>query len=229
MILGIMQPYLFPYIGYWQLLNAVDKYIIYDDVNYIKSGFINRNNILLNEKAHWITLEVKGASSNKKINELEIGNNAIKIFKTIEQCYRKAPFFNEVIKVIENILCHDEKNLALFVGNSLFKISSYLEINTTIEYSSQLDKDNSLAAQDKVIDICKITGANHYINAIGGKSLYDENVFAGNGVKISFLKTIPIKYKQFSENFIHNLSIIDILMFRSKNEIQDHLRLFDLI
>ena len=120
--IAIMQPYFLPYIGYFQLINAVDEFIIYDDVNYIKQGFINRNYILSQGLKVFLTLETFGASSNKKINEVLIGNNKEKILKTIEVNYRKAPYFKNVFNLILEIMNFEENNLSRFVGNSLFKI-----------------------------------------------------------------------------------------------------------
>lgn len=229
MTLAIMQPYLFPYIGYWQLINAVDTFIIYDDVNFIKQGYINRNSIFSNGKAQLFTLELIGASSNKLINEIEIGNNINKILKTITQSYIKAPFFEDVITLIEEILTNKEKNLGRFIGFSLEKISEYLEINTKFIYSSNIEKDNTLKAQDKVIDICKNLNAKKYINAIGGQELYSKEIFKQNRIELNFLKTELVEYKQFKNDFVPYLSIIDILMFNSKDEIKKMLNRFELI
>ena len=109
MNLAVMQPYLFPYIGYWQLIDAVDIFIIYDDVNFIKRGYINRNNILENKTSQLITLELIGASQNKRINEISIGNNVNKLLKTLKQNYLKAPFYKDVFPVLEEILNNEEK------------------------------------------------------------------------------------------------------------------------
>ena len=98
MKIGIMQPYFLPYIGYWQLLNAVDKYVIYDDVNYIKGGWINRNRILINKEPKYFNVKLNGASPNKLINEVEVSNDNIwqkKLLKTIEENYKKAPFLKK--------------------------------------------------------------------------------------------------------------------------------------
>ncbi len=229
MTLAIMQPYLFPYIGYWQLINAVDTFVIYDDVNFIKQGYINRNSILANGKSQTFTLELIGASSNKLINEIEIGNNINKILKTITQSYIKAPFFEDIITLIEEILTNKEKNLGRFIGFSLEKISEYLEINTKFIYSSNIEKDNTLKAQDKVLEMCNILKADKYINAIGGQELYNKEVFKENGIELSFLKTELVEYKQFKNDFVPYLSIIDILMFNSKNEIKNMLNRYELV
>lgn len=229
MTLAIMQPYLFPYIGYWQLINAVDTFVIYDDVNYINKGYINRNSILVNGKSQQFTLELIGASQNKLINEIEVGNNREKLLKTIKQNYTKAPSFDKVYPIIENIINQNEKNLANFIGYSLEKISNYLEIDTKFVYSSNIKKDNTLKAQDKILEICNILKADKYINAIGGQELYNKEIFKENGIELNFLKTELVEYKQFKNDFVPYLSIIDILMFNSKDEIKNMLDRYELV
>lgn len=225
MKLGIMQPYFFPYLGYWQLINAVDTYVVYDDVAYIKGGWINRNNILVNEKANLITLSLENSSSFKNINEINIiknGKNAEKIVKTIQMAYKKAPFFNQVMPILENLLLKNDK-IADLNYNSILEINKYLKINTNIILSSSLSKDNSLKAQDKVIHINKLLGSDTYINAIGGQELYDREEFKREGIELKFLKMNDIKYTQFKNQFVQNLSIIDVLMFNSHKQIKEML------
>ncbi|MDX4071373.1 WbqC family protein [Aliarcobacter skirrowii] len=229
MTLAIMQPYLFPYIGYWQLINAVDTFVIYDDVNFIKQGYINRNSILTNGKSQQFTLELIGASSNKLINEISVGNNKNKVLKTIKQNYSKAPYYNEIIIIIEEILNNEEKNLAKFIGFSLMKISNYLGINTKFMFSSDIEKYNDLKAQEKVLEICKILQANKYINAIGGQELYSKEIFRENKIELNFLKTKLLEYKQFNYEFVAYLSIIDVLMFNDKEKVKHYLNDFELI
>jgi len=179
MKLGIMQPYFFPYIGYFQLINAVDKFVIYDDVNYIKQGWINRNRILLNGQPHYITINLNDASSFKKINEIEINFNfnPSKLLKTLQQCYKKAPYFNEIYPLIEKVLFFEERNLAKFTTNSLKLICEYLNINSAFEISSQHNIGRKLRGEYRVIEICKYFGAEEYINAIGGVNLYNKEEF----------------------------------------------------
>lgn len=233
MKLGIMQPYFFPYLGYWQLINAVDKYVIYDDVNYIKGGWINRNRILSNGNPAYFKLSVIGASSNKLINEIEVNTNEkiiSKCLKTIKETYSKAPYFNDVYQLIETIILYGENNLALYLKNSLEIISHYLDINTEFILSSDINKDNGLKGQDKVIHICKLLNANEYYNAIGGQKLYSFEEFKNNGLKLSFLKTELTEYSQAkSQVFIPGLSIIDVLMFNSKEECKKMLNSYELI
>lgn len=232
MKIGIMQPYFLPYIGYWQLLNVVDKYVIYDDVNYINRGWINRNRILFNSKDKMITLSLKEVSQNKLIKEIELLNNEKereKLLKTISQSYKKAPFYDEVYPLIEEILNFKEINLEKFLENSIKKIIEYLEIDTTILISSEIEKDNMLKGKNKILDICKNLGASEYYNAIGGQELYSYEEFNKEGIKLKFLKSGNIEYKQFKNEFIPNLSIIDVMMFNSKEKIKEFLNNYTLI
>ena len=225
--IAIMQPYLFPYLGYWQLINYVDDFIIFDDVNYIKKGWINRNNILLNKQKYLITLPVQKASQNKLIKDLFfIDQNEIinKIFQTIALAYKKAPYYKEIIALIEEILFFENKNIPYFIFNQLKIINKFLKVNTNLEFSSRIIKNEDLKGQDKIIDICIKKQATIYINPIGGIELYKRDDFKKNNIDLFFLKMGDIKYKQFNNNFINNLSIIDLLMFNSKNEV---LRLLD--
>lgn len=232
MKIGIMQPYFLPYIGYWQLLNAVDKYIIYDDVNYIKNGWINRNRILCGNSSQWLTIKLDRSSSNKLINEIELMSDNIyikKMLKTIEQIYKKAPYYQEVYALLEKILLFQEKNLAKFLENSIKEICKYLEIKTEIIMSSSVDKDNSLKAEKKVIEICKKLYATEYYNAIGGRELYSFEEFRKNGIELKFLKTEAIRYQQFKNEFVENLSIIDMMMLNSKEKIKEYLNSYILV
>lgn len=229
MKIAIMQPYFFPYIGYWQLINAVDTYVIFDDVNYIKKGYINKNSILTSSKAQSIVLELLKISQNKYINEIEIGNNSQKILKTIQHAYGKAPYFKDVFLLIEDILNYNEKNLAKFLGYSIMKVSSYLELNTSFLYSSDIHKKEDLKGQEKLINISKQLNATQYINAIGGMKLYEKDRFYDDNIKLSFLETNIVEYKQFDNDFIPYLSIIDIMMFNNKDKIKAMLSDYSLI
>ncbi len=229
--LGVMQPYFVPYIGYWQLMNLVDKYVIYDDVNYINRGWINRNRILLNGEPHYLNIPMIGASQNKLINEIYVNNDdklLKKNLKMIESAYSKAPYFKETYHIIEKILRCDKSNLAEYISYSIRVICGYLDIKTELIISSQINKDNNLKGQDKIIEICKILNVKEYYNAIGGKELYDRESFRKNGIELKFLKTNEIRYKQFNNEFQSNLSILDIMMFNDKDSIKDLLTQYEL-
>lgn len=218
-----MQSYFFPYIGYFQLIHAVDKFVIYDDVNYIKQGWINRNRILLNGKEFLITLKLDKAGSFKLINNINIIDNKTKMLKTIKQAYCKAPYFSEVFSLLEKIFHCKEQNLSKFLINSIVLLCKYLDINTKILISSDFKKDNKLKGEAKVIHICKLLKADQYINAIGGMELYSKENFKKEGIDLKFIKSKPVKYEQFDNEFVTSLSIIDVLMFNHVSKVNNFL------
>lgn len=226
---GIMQPYFLPYIGYWQLMRAVDIYVIYDDVNFIKGGWINRNNILVGGQKKTFTVELREASQNKLINEIETKDDFRKLKKTIEMNYSKAPYFHCVMPILNEIFDFENRNLALFIANSFYIINRYLSIDSKLIFSSDLDKDSSLKAQNKILDICDKVGATEYYNAIGGQEIYSEEKFKSNNIELKFLKTDTIVYPQFKNSFVPYLSILDIMMFNSVEEIDEMLNKYELI
>lgn len=233
MKIGIMQPYFFPYLGYWQLMNAVDKYVIYDDVNYIKRGWINKNNILINGEAKNINLILSKVSQFKHINDITIIDDDIykkKLYTKIKMAYSKAPYYTLIMPILEKIIFQEENNLAKYLMNSFKLINEYLNINTELILSSKIEKNDLLKGEEKIIDICKILGGTEYYNAIGGIELYNKNKFSNENIKLSFLKMDNnIIYKQFNNNFVSNLSIIDVMMFNSKIECKDLLLKFTLV
>lgn len=232
MKLGIMQPYFFPYIGYWQLMNAVDKYVVYDDVTFIKGGWINRNRILINGKPSFFNLPILGSSSNKLIREINVSHDAVKkrkLYHTIELAYKKAPYFNNVMPIIEDILSCKVAPVSLFLLNSFNIINKYLGIETELISSSDIPKDNSLKGQSKVLEICRSLQSTEYYNAVGGMNLYNRADFLAEGIELRFLKSKDIVYKQFNNEFRANLSIIDVMMFCSIDEIQQMLNDFEII
>lgn len=232
MKLGIMQPYFIPYIGYWQLLNAVDKYVVYDDVNYIKGGWINRNRLLINGEVKYYNVPLLGASPNKLINQVEVNNDERLIEKNLRilyNSYKKAPFFERTFSIMEEIIRCNIDNIASYNYFAILKISEYLEIDTDILLSSEIKKNNHLQGQDKIIEICKQLGATEYYNAIGGKNLYSKTVFKENNIKLYFLESKISCYNQFGREFKGGLSIIDVMMFNSKECIKKFLDDYRLI
>lgn len=232
MTLAIMQPYIFPYIGYFQLIHAVDKFVIYDDVNFINRGWINRNRILMNGKDFLFTIPLKDASQNKLINEIEVNwdeNWKGKFLKTLEQAYKKAPHYQEVVELIERSLTPDKEIISKVIVNNLRLINDYLDISTEIVNSSAIYQNTHLKAQERILDICKQEQANHYINPIGGTELYNYQYFEESVIKLNFIKTDRIEYPQFKNEFVPFLSIIDILMFNSKENIKSFLNQYELV
>ncbi|NMW17455.1 MAG: WbqC family protein [Chlorobiaceae bacterium] len=229
MKLAIMQPYFLPYIGYFQLINAVDKYVIYDDVNFIKGGWINRNKILLNGAELRINLPIEGASSFKKINEINVGKNRDKLILTVNQAYKKAPYYNDVFPLLLDIMSCEAPILSYFLKNSIIKICEYLEIKTNFILSSEINKNNELKGEEKVISICNILRANEYYNSIGGQELYNKDTFSDNNVDLKFIKTLTVNYKQFLNTYIFGLSILDVMMFCSKKDITCMLKSYEIL
>ncbi len=221
---AIMQPYFLPYIGYFQLINAVDTFVILDDVNFIMRGWINRNNILLNNKPYLFSIPLEKPSQNKLISETKLAfdeKNRKNLLKTIEMAYKKAPMFNEIYPLVEDIINFDESDLTGFILNSFMKISNYLEIKTNFLLSSQIEKDNLLKAEEKIIEICKKSGTKTYINLPGGRSLYNKGNFEKVEIELKFLQPHQenIIYKQFGQDFAPSLSFLDIMMFNDKDKI----------
>jgi hypothetical protein len=216
MRLAVMQPYLFPYLGYFQLMRAVDTFVIYDDVNYIKGGWINRNYILTKGGRQRITLPLQHASPNLQINQIMVGSGQHKLAETIRHHYGRAPEFGKVFPLLEDILQQPEKNLARLLEYQLNRICAYLDIQPRCCLSSGLDKDNTLRGQRKVLTICQELGASHYINMPGGRALYDKEAFASCGIELSFIQPKTVAYRQFGNAFEPNLSIIDVLMFNDQ-------------
>lgn len=222
-----MQPYLFPYLGYFQLIRAVDAFVVYDDVNYINGGWINRNSILANGDKLLLTLPLQGASQNRLINQIELGGHH-KILKSLHQCYSKAPFFGAVYPLLEDIFAQSEHNLARFLDYQLRKICAYLGLRPKWHISSELKKNCELRGEEKILELCKVLGATHYINTPGGKALYDRETFAGAGLKLSFIQPRAVSYRQFDNEFLPNLSIIDVMMFNDREQCSKLLEEYDL-
>lgn len=226
--LGVMQPYLFPYLGYYQLVSAVDKFVFYDDVTFIKGGYINRNNILANGKVQRFTVAVPGSSSNVKIKDLNFDANVKKVLKSIEQSYNKAPYFRDVYQLIEQTLQDENRNVAHICSNSVKKVFEYLEIEKEFYISSQLDYDRSLSAADKLIAMSQLFGVKQYINTPGGRGLYDKTYFCNQGISLSFIEMKPCIYEQPTNEFVSHLSMIDVLMWNSKKDIIEYLNNYNL-
>lgn len=227
MKLGIMQPYFFPYIGYFQLMNAVDEFVVYDNIEFTKKGWINRNRILINGKDSFITLPLKKDSDYLDVRDRYLAEtwpgDRKKMLNRLTASYRKAPNFDAVYPVIEKCILYEEFNLFKFILNSLNTIKDYLEIKTPFIISSTLPIDHALKAQKKVIALCKARNADIYINPIGGMQLYDKNEFKHEDLDLFFLKANNFQYEQFDHEFIPWLSIIDIVMFNSRKKTKEYL------
>lgn len=238
MVVGIMQPYFFPYIGYWQLMNAVDEYLIVDDVHYMKNGFINRNKVLVNGEPFNFGFPVRKASQNKLICEHETGiDEAVvaKLLATLKSSYAKAPNFESVYAHVEEVLefgLKDEgRNLAAFLDNGIRLTADKLGIKVPILRTSvDVPLDGEYKRENLVLAYCRKRNADTYINAIGGTKLYFQNFFRENGVVLKFIHTNDdISYDQHRADFVQNLSIIDVMMYCSQEQIDKMLSAYTLI
>lgn len=228
-----MQPYLFPYIGYFQMINAADVFVFYDDVNFIKGGWINRNRMLMAGSDKLFTVPLKDASSFKLIKEIEINTEVpaySKMLTTIVQSYKKSPFFSEVFPIMESVFRSPSSTIGDLAILSIEAVNEYLGITTVLKRSSVDFADTKgLERAERLIAICKQTGAEKYINAVGGQELYTKEYFASNGIELKFIKSESLDYKQFDNEFVPWLSIIDVLMFNSVEEIKVFLNKYLLV
>jgi WbqC-like protein family len=222
MRLAIMQPYFMPYIGYFQLIAAVDQFVIYDNIKYTKKGWINRNRFLQNGKDTTFSLPLKKDSDSLDVCERELAPDfdREKLLNQFRAAYRRAPYFDQTFPLIERVMQYPDPNLFLFLRNSIAQICSHLGITTKIMVSSEVDIDHQLRAQDKVLALCKALGATVYLNAIGGVELYSKKAFEDKGTKLQFIQSKPFDYVQLGDAFVPWLSIIDVMMFNHLDVIQ---------
>lgn len=233
MKVAIMQPYLFPYLGYFQLINAIDTFIFYDDVNFIKGGWINRNRIVVDDNVTFFTVPLAKASSFKKISETEIKKSAfqlwkIKFFRTLEQSYKEAPYCNKVLPLVKEVF-EKQQNISSLSKYSILAVLEYLRIEKNFVYSSSKYGNDQKTGEQRVIDICLKEDATHYYNAIGGKDLYNEKMFHEEGIELRFLEPNLDAYMNAREKFIPGLSIIDVMMFNSIDDIHAMLKKYQLL
>ncbi len=233
MKLAIMQPYFLPYIGYFQLINSVDEFVIYDNIQFTKKGWINRNRILVNQKEDYISIPLKKDSDYLNVNQRFLSDtwnvDRKKMLNKIVESYRKAPHFESTYTLFEKCLMFEETNLFDFIHNSLTQTLLYLSITTKITVSSSIEIDHQLKSEEKVLAICKSQNASTYINPSGGIELYSKERFEAVGVQLKFQKSNPINYVQFNNEFVPWLSILDLMMFNSKDEIKSFLSDYQLI
>ncbi len=234
MKLAVMQPYFFPYLGYFQLVNAVDRFVVYDDVAFIKQGWINRNRILINGCPSFVGVPIKRASSFVSICDTRIDDDpqharwTEKLLKTVDNAYRRAPEFRRVFPIIEHVLaCRTTRVVDVALG-SLKAVAAFLEIRTPFVDSSAKYRNADLKGEDRVLAICAAEAASEYVNLPGGRELYSHDRFAAVGVKLSFLSPRSIEYRQFGGAFVPALSIIDVLMFNPVGRVREFLDGFDL-
>lgn len=225
MKLAIMQPYFLPYIGYFQLINSVDEFVIYDNIKYTKKGWINRNRIVLNGKDTIFSLPLKKDSDMLHVMQRELAENfnRLKLQNQFKEAYRNAPYFSSTVPLLDSIINFNESNLFLYIYHSITAICKHLNIKTKICTSSSISINHDLRGQDKVLAICHQMRSTSYINPIGGIELYDRDIFASQGIELKFIKTKEFIYPQFQHDFLPFLSIIDVLMFNHPEIVQKYI------
>ena len=229
-----MQPYLFPYLGYFQLMHAVDRFVVYDDVAFIKQGWINRNRILINGRPSYFTVPIKHASSFAPIHDTLVddeGQHARwieKMLKTFDNAYRRAPHFGVVFPLVEGVLMTPTKRVAELAAASIRAVAGLLEISTGWVESSTPYGNAHLRAEERVLAICRAEAATDYVNAAGGRELYGRDRFEAQGVRLHFLQSRQVEYRQFNHPFVPSLSIVDVLMFNPVETVRTFLSAYDL-
>lgn len=225
---AIMQPYFFPYIGYWQLMKAVDCFVVYDNIEFTKKGWIHRNRFLQQGEPELFTLPLKKDSDFLSVRQRALAERfvteRVKLARRIEAAYRKAPYFTTVFPLWQQCLAYESTDLFDFILHSMKKISGYLEVATPIIVSSELQVDHQLRGQDKVLAICQALGAAQYYNPIGGRDLYQADAFSKAGIALFFQQSRTIQYPQFGEHFQPSLSILDVMMFNPVEAIHQMLQ-----
>lgn len=219
---AIMQPYFFPYIGYYQLIAAVDLFIVYDNIKYTKKGWINRNRMLHNGKDTLFSLPLKRGSDCLDVRERELAAdfNRDKLLNQFMAAYRRAPYFAQTFPLIEQIVRYGEANLFRFLHHSIVRTCEHLGIATKIKISSEIAIEHDLKSQDKVLAMCAALGAGTYVNAIGGMALYAKETFRERGMDLKFIQSKAFEYPQFGGAFVPWLSIIDAMMFNPPDAVR---------
>lgn len=220
---AIMQPYFFPYIGYFHLIDSVDLFIVYDNIKYTKKGWINRNRVLMNGKDVTLSLPLRSDSDGLDIRERELALdfNCEKLVNRLIGAYGRAPYFQEAFPMIEQVLRQEESNLFRFLHMSIATLCEYIGITTEIRVSSEIAIDHTLRNQEKVVALCEAVNADTYVNAVGGVGLYSKDAFKSRGIELKFIQSKPFTYAQFENDFVPWLSIIDVLMFNSLESIRE--------
>lgn len=223
---GIMQPYLLPYLGYFQLIEHCHRFVIYDDIQYTKRGWINRNRILHHGLPKTFTVPLKRASDYLDVRERSISDeySPAALMRVFEQSYRRAPMWDALRDTLETIVAFSSRNLFEFIFNSIEQVCATTDITTELVVSSSLGIDRSLRGQDRVLATCQELGATEYVNPVRGVGLYDPATFRRHGIELRALTSRQSPYRQFDLPFVEALSIVDAMAFLPTSELQTRVR-----
>ena len=237
MTIGIMQPYFMPYIGYISLIKHTDRFILFDTVQFIRHGWIERNR-MLKQNEGWQYIQVpliKQDGRDTLIKDIKINNKEDwkrKILAQIQHYKKVAPYYRRVVALLEDIFANDFEDITTLNKVSLECICKYLGFERNLEIFSQmhLDIDAANAPDEWALNICKaIDGTTEYINPIGGLSFFDRNKYENAGIKISFQQMEITQYSQKRDVFEPGLSILDVMMWNDVDEINRMLDKFELV
>ena len=220
MRLAVMQPYLFPYLGYYQLIDAVDRFAVFDDVHFIKRGWINRNRILLDGEPYRFTVPLVEASQNRLIRDILVSPDGWqdKLLRTLATAYQRAPHRDAVLALVEDVLGASRESIGELAFVSLARVCERIGIEADFVRSTAVYGNEDLKGQERILDICEREGAATYVNLPGGRGLYDDGDFRARGIDLRFLACRPQAYEQLGAPFQPDLSIIDVLMFNDPAE-----------
>jgi hypothetical protein len=228
---GVMQPYFFPYLGYFQLVAASTIFVHLDDVAFIKGGWINRNRVLVQGNVHTISVPVRGASSHRIIRATPVAeeqNWRTPLLRLLEQAYARAPFRDQTLRLVERTICATYESIGALAEESIRAVCRHVGLSATWQRSSVDHPPRNLTGTARILAICRALGANRYINAPGGRHLYAPEVFAREGIELRFLRPVLPRYPQASQEYISGLSIIDVLMCNPPEQVRQWMEAHEL-
>lgn len=228
---AIMQPYFLPYLGYWQLMNCVDTFVVYDDIQFTKKGWIHRNRFLQSGSDQMFSLPLKKDSDYLDVVQRSLADSwpgeQAKLQRKIAAAYHKAPNLAEGIEILQECLHCPSNNLFEFVAHSIRTVKTRLGIGAELLVSSELGNTREHKGQERVLAICAALGATEYVNPIGGLTLYQPEAFAQQGIQLRFHRIGEVRYPQLQSQFLPNLSVLDMLMFVGVSGVKDELTNFE--
>jgi len=227
-IIAVMQPYFFPYLGYFQLAGSVDRFVFLDDVAYIKKGYINRNRILLGGQPFSFSIAVERISQNRRIDEHFFTGAFDSFLEQLRHAYSRAPFFDEVFGLVKAVCLEPDRNVARKSAASVCAVFDYLKLPFSNQFASEMQRTEA-NGESRILELCQYFGADTYHNAAGGQKLYDSRRFADVGVRLRFVSNRFATYHQGVETFVPGLSIIDVLMHNPREQVCKMLLDFDLL
>jgi len=236
MKLAIMQPYFFPYLGYFSLIKNTDKFILLDSVQFIYHGWVERNRILKQNNG-WLYIKVPLIRHSQKtlIKDIKIDNGQNwkqKIFSQLHHYKKISPFYFKVMKIVEKIFEKDYNDIVSLNKETIIVICKYLDIDREIPIFSKMNLSIEIpkAADEWALNICNsLSNISEYWNPPGGQSFFDISKYEKAGIKLKFHKIILNPYEQKREIFEPGLSIIDALMFNSPEKVNRILEQYELI